>query len=154
VGSEDKAALAQANGCDHTILYKKEDIAKRVRAITGGEGVAAVYDSIGKATFNASLDSLRPFGVLVSFGNASGAVEPFAPMILAGKGSLYVTRPTLATHVATRELLDEGTNRLFHAVSKGIVKVHINQTCALQDAAAAHRDLEAGSTTGVTVLIP
>lgn len=154
VGSPEKAELAKANGCDHPILYREGNIAERVRKLTNGEGVAAAYDSIGKDTFEASLDSLRPFGVLVTFGNASGQVEPFAPKILAPKGSLYVTRPTLATHVATRKLLEEGANRLIDVVSKGIVKVHVNQSYALKDTAQAHRDLEARKTTGSTVLLP
>ena len=117
MGSEEKAELARANGCDHTILYRHEDIPARVRAMTDGEGVAAAYDSVGKDTFMDSLDALRPFGVMVSYGNASGLVEPFSPGILAPKGSLYVTRPTLATHIATRELLVEGAERLFSAVT-------------------------------------
>lgn len=154
VGSQEKAELAMANGCDHPILYGKENIAERVRELTNGEGAAAAYDSMGKDTFEASLDSLRPFGVLVTFGNATGQVEPFAPKILAPKGSLYVTRPTLATHISTRELLEEGANRLIDVVTKGIVKVHINQSYALKDTAQAHRDLEARKTTGSTVLLP
>ena len=153
VGSQEKAELAKANGAHHTILYREENIAERVRDITHGEGVAASYDSIGQATFEASLDSLRPFGVLVTYGNASGPVEPFNPGILAPKGSLYVTRPTLATHTATRELLEEGADRLFDVVSKGIVKITVNQTYALSETAQAHRDLEARTTTGSTVLL-
>ena len=154
VGSEAKAEMARANGCDHTILYREEDIPLMVREFTGGEGVAAAYDSVGKATFMASLDSLRPFGVLVSYGNASGPVEPFSPGILAPKGSLYVTRPTLATHIATRDLLQEGAQRLFGAVTGGLLHIQINQTYALADTAQAHRDLEARKTTGSTVLLP
>ncbi len=154
VGSSEKAALAKANGADHTILYREEDIAGRVREITAGEGVAVSYDSVGQATFESSLDSLRPFGVLVTYGNASGPVEPFSPAILAPKGSLYVTRPTLATHTATRELLEEGANRLFDVVDRGIVKITVNQTYALSRTADAHRDLEARKTTGSTVLLP
>ncbi|GGX39145.1 quinone oxidoreductase family protein [Saccharospirillum salsuginis] len=154
VGSEDKAKLAQANGCDHIIYYNRENIAERVRELTHGEGVAVAYDSIGKDTFEASLDSLRPFGVLASYGNATGPVEPFSPAILAPKGSLYVTRPTLATHVATRALLEEGANRLFEAVRSGVLKINVNQTYALKDTAQAHRDLEARKTTGSTVLLP
>lgn len=153
VGSVEKAELAQANGCDHTILYRDEDIPTRVRDITGGEGVAAAYDSIGNATFMASLDSLRPFGVMVSYGNASGPVEPFSPAILAPKGSLYVTRPTLATHIATRELLDDGAAKLFAAITDGLLHIQINQTYALADTAQAHRDLEGRRTTGSTVLL-
>ena len=154
VGSEAKAELAHANGCDHTILYREESIPDRVREITAGEGVAAAYDSVGKATFMASLDSLRPFGVMVSYGNASGPVEPFNPAILAPKGSLYLTRPTLATHIATRALLEEGTDRLFRAVTDGLLHIQINQTYPLAEAAQAQRDLEARSTTGATVLLP
>lgn len=154
VGSAQKAELAMANGCDHPIIYAKENIAECVRELTHGEGVAAAYDSMGKDTFEASLDSLRPFGVLVSFGNATGAVEPFAPSILAPRGSLYVTRPTLATHIATRELLEQGAERLIDVVSKGIVKVHVNQSYALKDTAQAHSDLEARKTTGSTILLP
>ena len=154
VGSREKAELAVANGADQTILYRDENIAERVREMTDGEGVAACYDSIGQATFQSSLDSLRPFGVMVSFGNASGPVEPFSPGILAPKGSLYLTRPTLATHTATRELLIEGANRLFDVVSRGIVKISVNQTYALAETARAHRDLESRSTTGSTVLVP
>jgi NADPH2:quinone reductase len=152
VGSEEKAQLARANGCHHTILYRDEDIASRVREITDGVGVAAAYDSIGKATFESSLDSLRPFGVLATFGNASGPVEPFSPAILAGKGSLYVTRPTLATHISTPALLQEGAERLFAAVGDGKVKINVNQTFALADCAEAHRQLEARETTGSTIL--
>lgn len=154
VGSEDKAEIALANGADHCILYNKENIPERVKELTNGEGVAVAYDSIGQATFIDSLDSLRPFGVLVSYGNATGPVEPFAPGILAPKGSLYVTRPTLATHTATRELLVEGAERLFDVVSKGIVKISINQTYPLSETAQAHQDLEARKTTGSTVLLP
>jgi NADPH2:quinone reductase len=152
VGSEAKAELAKANGCDHTILYRQEDIAERVREITNGVGVAAAYDSIGKATFEASLNSLQTFGVLATYGNASGPVEPFSPAILAPKGSLYVTRPTLASHIATRELLEEGANRLISVVENNSVKIHVNQTFALAECAEAHRALEARSTTGSTVL--
>jgi NADPH2:quinone reductase len=153
VGSPAKAELARANGCDHTILYRDENIPSMVRELTGGVGVAAAYDSIGKATFMDSLDSLRPFGVMVSYGNASGPLEPFNPGILAPKGSLYVTRPTLATHIATRELLVEGAERLFSAVTDGLLRVQINQRYALADTGQAHRDLEARKTTGSTVLL-
>ncbi|WP_078118819.1 quinone oxidoreductase family protein [Thiosocius teredinicola] len=152
VGSEEKAELARANGCDEVIMYRSENIPQRVRELTDGEGVAAAYDSVGKATFMDSLDSLRPFGVMVSYGNASGPVEPFSPAILAPKGSLYVTRPTLATHIATRELLDEGANRLLGAVTDGLLHIQINQQYPLAEAAQAHRDLEARKTTGSTVL--
>ena len=137
---------------DHTILDRDEDIPTRVREITDGAGVAAAYDSIGKATFEASLDSLRPFGVLATYGNASGPVEPFNPMVLAGKGSLYVTRPTLATHISTPELLREGADRLFGVVADGNVEISVNQSFALADCAEAHRQLEARETTGSTIL--
>ena len=153
VGSEEKAELARANGCDQVILYRHEDIATKVRDFTEGEGVAAVYDSVGKATFMDSLDSLRPFGVMVSYGNASGPVEPFSPAILAPKGSLYVTRPTLATHIATRALFEEGADRLFSAVTDGLLHIQINQTYPLAETAQAHRDLEGRKTTGSTVLL-
>jgi len=152
VGSEEKAQLARDHGCHHTILYRNEDIASRVREITDGVGVAVAYDSIGKATFDASLDSLRPFGVLATYGNASGPVDPFSPQILAGKGSLYVTRPTLATHISTRALLEDGARHLFEAVDSGQVVISINQTLPLADCAEAHRRLEARETTGSTVL--
>jgi len=154
VGSPEKAELAMAHGCDHPIFYREENIAPRVRELTSGEGVAAVYDSVGQATFEASLDSLRPFGVLATFGNSSGKVKSFDPNILAPKGSLYVTRPTLATHTATRELLVEGAERLIDVVGKGIVKININQIYPLTETAQAHRDLEARKTTGCTVLLP
>jgi NADPH2:quinone reductase len=154
VGSEQKADVARANGCQDVILYNHENIPERVRAITDGAGVAVAYDSIGKATFIDSLDSLQPFGVLVSYGNASGPVEPFSPAILAPKGSLYVTRPTLATHIATRELLEDGTRHLFGAVTDGLLHIQVNQTYPLSATAQAHRDLEARRTTGSTVLLP
>lgn len=154
VGTPEKAELAMAHGCDHPIFYREENISQRVRELTNDEGVAAVYDSVGQATFEASLDSLRPFGVLATFGNSSGKVKSFDPNILAPKGSLYVTRPTLATHTATRELLVEGAERLFDVVSKRIVKININQTYSLAETAQAHRDLEARKTTGCTVLLP
>ena len=152
VGSAEKAELAKSYGCTHTILYREEDITTRARELTGGEGVAVVYDGIGKATFEASLDSLRPFGMMVSYGNASGNVEPFAPKILSPKGSLYVTRPTLATHTATRELLVEGAERLIDAVTSGIVNIDINQAWPLAQTADAHRAMESRQTTGSTVL--
>lgn len=151
VGSEEKAEIAKANGCDHVILYRNEDIAKKVREITDGKGVAVSYDGVGKDTFMASLDSLRPFGVLASFGNASGKVDPVDLGILGPKGSLYVTRPTLATHSATRELFLEGANRLIDAVVSGAVKMHVNQTYPLIEVPQAHRDLEDRKTTGSTV---
>tara|TARA_Y100000813_G_scaffold106233_1_gene75933 strand:+ start:561 stop:1535 length:975 start_codon:yes stop_codon:yes gene_type:complete len=154
VGSEEKAEIAKIAGAAHTINYSKEDIAKMAREYTGGEGVAAAYDSIGKATFMASLDSLRPFGVLATYGNASGPVDPFSPAILGPKGSVYVTRPTLATHTRNPEILAEGANALIDAVVSGKVKININQTYPLSDVARAHEDLESRKTTGSTVLIP
>ena len=152
VGSAEKAELARANGCDHTILYRDEDIVSRVKEITGGAGVGVAYDSIGKATFETSLDSLRPFGVMVSYGNASGPVDPFNPGILAPKGSLYVTRPTLATHISTRELLMDGCEKLFEVVGNGQVGIHIGQKSALQQCEEAHKLLESRKTIGSTVL--
>lgn len=154
VSSEAKAALATAHGCDHIIYYSREDVAKRVREITGGEGVAVVYDGVGKDTFMGSLDSLRVRGMMVGFGNASGPVAPFDPLLLSQKGSLFITRPTLMHYTAKRaELLELGAE-LFDVVTSGKVKIEINQTCALSDAATAHRDLEARKTTGSTVLLP
>ncbi len=154
VGSDEKGELAKAHGCDHVINYSREDFALRVAEITGGKKCAAVYDGVGKDTFLKSLDCLRPRGTMASFGNASGKVEPFDLGILAAKGSLYVTRPTLDTHVATREDLVATANELFDVVGRGIVKVEINQTYALKDAVQAHRDLEARKTTGSTILLP
>lgn len=153
VSTPAKAALATANGCDHVILYKEEDVVARVRELTGGVGVPVVYDSVGKDTFAASLDCLQPRGLMVSFGNSSGPVEAFNPAILAPKGSLYLTRPTLATHIMTREDLEATTNDLFDVVARGVVRVDINQTYPLQAAHQAHRDLEARKTTGSTVLL-
>lgn len=153
VGSKEKAELAKAHGCDHTILYQEEDIVERVKEITDGEGVPVVYDSIGKDTFETSLDCLRPLGLMVSFGNASGPVPPFDPGILAQKGSLFLTRPSLMAYTATREDLLASANELFDVVSSGAVKIEINQTYPLAEVAQAHRDLEARKTTGSTVLL-
>ena len=152
VGTDEKAELARAYGCDHPIVYTREDIVARVKAITDGAGVPVVFDSVGKDTFAASLDCLQPRGLMVSYGNASGAVEPFSPGILAAKGSLFLTRPTLATYIATREELDATSTELFDVVRSGAVKVEVSRTCPLRDAAQAHRDLEARKTTGSTVL--
>lgn len=154
VGSEEKAVLAKANGCHHVINYRSEDFVARVAEITGGKKCAVVYDGVGKDTFMKSLDCVRPRGMVALFGNASGKVEPLDLGILAAKGSLFVTRPTLDTHVATREDLVATANDLFDVVSRGIVKIEVNQTYALKDAAQAHQDLEARKTTGSTVLIP
>jgi NADPH:quinone reductase len=154
VGSEEKAALARAHGCDHTILYKTESVSERVRELTAGAGVPVVYDSVGKDTFEASLDSLAPLGMLVAFGNASGPLPPFEPSILAAKGSLFFTRPTLMTYTAKREDLVAAAEELFSVVASGAVKIEVNQTYPLAEAAQAHRDLEARKTTGSTVLLP
>ena len=154
VGSPEKADLAKANGCDHTILYRDENVPDRVKEITGGEGVAVSYDAIGQATLESSLDSLKPFGTLVSYGNASGPITEFNPGVLAAKGSLYLTRPTLATHTSTRDLLEDSANELFGVVTSGHVKINIGQTYALSDTAKAHEDLEGRKTTGSTVLLP
>ena len=152
--SEEKAALARAHGADHIIFYNREDVAKRVREITGGEGVAVVYDGVGKDTFMGSLDSLRMRGMMVSFGNASGPVPPFDPLLLSQKGSIFITRPTLMHHTAKREELEELGGELFAMVASGKVRIEVNQTYALQDAAQAHIDLEARRTTGSTILLP
>ena len=154
VSSEAKAELAKLHGCDHIIFYTREDVAKRVRELTGGEGVAVVYDGVGKDTFIGSLDSLRPRGMMVTFGNASGPVPPVDLLQLSQRGSLFVTRPTLAHYTATRnELLELGAE-LFDVVSSGKVRIEVNQSYALVDVATAHRDLEARKTTGSTILVP
>jgi NADPH:quinone reductase len=154
VGSEAKAKIARAHGCDHVIDYVKEDVAARVKEITGGKGVPVVYDGVGKATFMMSLDSLSPRGLLASFGNASGAVDAFNLGILAAKGSLYVTRPTLFAYTPTEELLRANAADLMEVVSSGKVKVPVNQTYDLADVVQAHRDLESRKTTGTTILKP
>ena len=153
VSTEAKAELARRHGCDHVIDYTHEDVAARVREITG-EGVAVVYDGVGKATFMASLDSLRPRGLLATFGNASGAVEPFSPLLLAQKGSLYVTRPILDHYMRTRQEGEALVRALFDIVLSGKVKIAVDQTYPLAEAAQAHRDLESRKTTGSTVLLP
>jgi NADPH2:quinone reductase len=154
VGSPEKAELARAHGCDHVILYDREDVVARVKEITKGEGVPVVYDGVGKSTFLASLDCLRPRGLLVSFGNASGPVEGVNLGILAAKGSLYVTRPTLMTYTATREQLLACAADLFDVVRKGAVRIEIHQRFPLAQAADAHRALEGRKTTGSTLLLP
>lgn len=154
VGSEEKAVIARQAGCHHIINYSTEDFVARVAEITGGKKCDVVYDGVGKDTFLKSLDCVRPLGTVALFGNASGKVEPLDLGILAGKGSLFVTRPTLDTYVAKREELVATANELFDVVGRGIVKTEINQTYALKDAAQAHRDLEARKTTGSTVLMP
>ncbi|HEY6514045.1 MAG TPA: quinone oxidoreductase [Burkholderiaceae bacterium] len=153
-GSDEKCQLALQHGAAHTINYRSEKFVERVKAITGGKGVKVVYDSVGKDTFEGSLDCLRPFGLLASFGNASGPVPPFAPGILGPKGSLYVTRATLFTHIATREATQQMADDLFTVVQSGAVKIRIDQRYPLAEVAQAHRDLEARKTTGSSVLLP
>jgi NADPH:quinone reductase len=154
VSSEDKAKLARDNGCAHTVIYTKEDIVAKVNEITGGKKVQVVYDGVGKDTFMKSIDCLQPRGLLVSFGNASGPVGPTDLGILAAKGSLYVTRPTLMSYVGKRDELVAAAKDLFDMVTSGKVKVQPRQSYALKDAAQAHRDLEGRKTTGSTVLVP
>jgi NADPH2:quinone reductase len=154
VGSKEKAALAKANGCHHTILYREEDFVAKVNEITGGKKCEVVYDGIGKATFPASLDCLKLMGMFVSFGNASGSIEAFNINLLQQKGSLFATRPTLNHYAAKREDLLTIANHLFQVVTSGTVKIPINQKYALKDAAQAHRDLEARKTTGSSILLP
>ncbi|HRP75501.1 MAG TPA: quinone oxidoreductase [Rhodocyclaceae bacterium] len=154
VGSDEKAALARAHGCDHPIVYTRERFVERVREITQGEGVAAVYDSIGKDTFMDSLDCLRPRGMMVLFGAASGPVPPFDIQTLAQKGSLFLTRPTLFGYAAKRKDLLDMAGELFSVVTSGRVRIEVNQRYALKDAAQAHRDLEARRTTGSTIFLP
>ena len=151
VGSEDKAALVKQHGCDHAILYRSEDFVARVNEITSGKKLPVVYDSVGKDTFFQSLDCLAPLGLLALFGQSSGAVPPVDLGILAGKGSLFITRPTLGNYTATREDLLTAANDLFSVVKSGAVKITVNQTYPLREAAQAHRDLEARKTTGQTV---
>jgi NADPH2:quinone reductase len=153
VGSEAKAKLVKEHGAD-LVLLDTSDWVAAVREFTQKQGVAVVYDSVGQATFMRSLDCLKPLGMMVTFGNASGPVAPFAPLELAKRGSLFVTRPTLFHYIATRAELQEAADELFAVVGKGAVKVHIGQTYALRDVAQAHRDLEARRTTGATVLLP
>ncbi|MEK9967588.1 MAG: quinone oxidoreductase [Ferrovibrio sp.] len=154
VGSDDKAKLARAHGYDHVINYRTENFVERVKEITKGAGVPVVYDGVGKDTWAGSLDCLSPFGLMVSFGNASGPVPPFEIATLAGKGSLYLTRPTLVTYTAKRADLVNSAKALFEVVKSGKVKVEVPQTYALKDAARAHADLEARKTTGSTLLLP
>ena len=151
-GSDEKCALAKAHGAAFVINYAKEDFVARVKEITAGKGVKAVYDSVGKDTFDRSLDCLRPLGLMASFGNASGPVAPFSPGILGTKGSLYVTRQTLFSHITTRESTQEMADDLFDMVTSGKVKIRIDQRFALADVAEAHRSLEARKTTGCTIL--
>ena len=151
-GTDAKCQLALANGAAHAINYQQEDFAARVKEITAGKGVKVVYDSVGKDTWDKSLECLRPFGLMASFGNASGPVAPFAPGMLGAKGSLYVTRQTLFTHIATRESTQAMADELFAVVASGQVKIHIDQRYPLRDVQQAHRDLEARKTTGSTIL--
>jgi NADPH2:quinone reductase len=154
VGSAEKAKLASANGYDHVINYREEDFVARVKDITGGKGVDVVYDSVGKDTFPGSLDCIRPRGMWASFGQSSGPIEPFNIGILSQKGSLYATRPTLFTYIASRAELEASAGALFDVVAKGHVKIEINQRYPLAEAARAHSDLEGRKTTGTTVLLP
>lgn len=154
VGSQKKAEIARANGCDHPILYTEEDFAARTRDITDGAGVDVVYDSVGQATFMQSLDCLRPMGMMVSFGQSAGPVPPVDLGVLAARGSLFLTRPSLMAYTADRKDLLENAEDLFAVVANGAVRIEVNQTYPLAEAARAHRDLEARKTTGSTVLIP
>jgi len=153
VGSDEKAELARAHGCDHPIVYTRDDFVAEVERITGGAKLPVVYDSIGRDTFLKSLDCLRPRGLMVSFGNASGPVDPFPPGILAQKGSLFLTRPTMYHYTATRAELEAAANELFELVEDGTIRIEVNQRFPLRDAAEAHRALEARQTSGSTVLI-
>ena len=154
VSSDQKAALAEAHGCDHPIVYTREDFVARVRQLTDGAGVPVVYDSVGKETWQGSLDCLAPKGLMVSFGNASGPAPAFTVLDLMRRGSLFVTRPVLAHYTASREDLLESANDLFDVVASGAVKIEINQRYALGEAEDAHRDLEGRRTTGSSILVP
>jgi len=154
VGSDEKARLAAAHGCDHTIVYTREDFPARVKELTGGAMVPVVYDSVGQATFMKSLDCLQPRGLMVTFGQASGMVPPFSVNILSAKGSLYLTRPTLQTYTAKREDLVASAEALFAVLASGVVKCQVQQRFALQDAADAHRALGERNTIGSSVLMP
>jgi NADPH:quinone reductase len=154
VGSKDKADLAKANGCHHAILYRDEDFVAKVKEITGGKLCEVVYDGVGKATFPASLDCIKPLGMFVSFGSASGPIDAFNINILQTKGSLFATRPTLNTYAAKREDLLKIANELFEVVASGAVKIPVNQKYPLKEAQKAHRDLESRKTTGASILLP
>ncbi len=154
VGNQAKAALAEANGADHTILYQTEDVVARVKDITDGKGVNVSYDSVGKSTFQTSLDSLAPLGMFVSYGNASGNAPAVEPHDLQNRGSLFFTRPTLATHTADPKDLRDMATQLFGVIAEGVVAIHINQRYPLSELVQAHTDLEARATTGSTVIIP
>jgi NADPH2:quinone reductase len=153
VGSEEKAALANEHGCNYAINYTQEDFAQRVREITDGSGVPVVYDSVGKSTFEGSLNCLQPRGLMVSFGNASGPVPPVEPLLLTQKGSLYLTRPTLASYTATREELEATAGEVFDIVASGKVKIPVRHVYKLTDVQQVHRDLEARKTTGCVVMV-
>jgi NADPH2:quinone reductase len=152
VGTEEKAELARAHGCAHPIVYSKQDFVAEVERITNGDKLQVVYDSVGRDTFMRSLDCLKVRGLMVSFGNASGPVEPFSPLLLSQKGSLYLTRPTLFHYVATRQQLEQSAGELFEMFTSGKVKIEVQQRFALKDAAEAHRALQARKTTGSTIL--
>jgi NADPH2:quinone reductase len=152
VGTDEKAELVRQHGCDHPIVYSRQDFVAEVKRITNGEKLPVVYDSVGRATFMKSLDCLKVRGLMVSFGNASGPVEPFSPLVLSQKGSLYLTRPTLFHYIATREQLEQSAKELFDVVATGKVKIEVQQRFALKDAAEAHRQLEGRKTTGSTIL--
>ena len=152
VSTDEKAEIARAHGCAHTIVTSRENIAQRVREISGGKGVPVVYDSVGRDTFLKSLDCLRPRGLMVSYGNASGPPDPIAPTLLAQKGSLFLTRPALFSYIATREELEQSAGELIDMVRSVKVKIEVGQRFPLKDAAEAHRQLEARRTTGSTVL--
>jgi len=154
VGSPEKAELAMGHGCDHPILYRDEDFVSRIGEITGGKGVDVVYDSVGQSTFMKSLDCIRPMGLMVSFGQSSGPIPPFDTGILAAKGSLFLTRPSLMAYTAKREDLLANAGDLFAVVEKGVVKIEVRQTYPLFEASRAHRDIEDRKTTGSTILIP
>lgn len=154
VSTEEKAALAKENGCDHVILYTRENVTERVKEITSGQGVHVVYDSVGKDTFDISLDCLRPLGMVVSFGQASGPIPPFDILKLSQKGSLFVTRPSMMDYLRDPAEYHKSADELLALIATGNLKVHIGQTYALADTAQAHRDLEARKTTGATVLLP
>ena len=154
VGSDEKAELARAHGCDHPIVYTRESFTERVRELTNGAGVPVIYDAVGRDTFEGSLDCLRPRGMLVSFGQSSGKIDPFDVGILSAKGSLYITRPTLMTYTASRADLEASARALFDVVGSGAVRIAVNQTFPLAEAANAHRALESRQTTGSTILLP
>jgi len=153
VGSDEKITVARQNGCDEVINYARSDIVKSVQGITGGKGVDVVYDSMGQATFNTSLDTLRPHGLMVSYGNATGPVLPFDILELSKRGSLFLTRPQMFSYVSTRPALEEGAHALFEVVRSGAVRIHINQKFELKDAVKAHVAVESKQTTGATILV-